>query len=286
MENGPMIPLGFFAEIITLQNTESFEEHHFSADWSSEELHAFIRERPNWRIRIQEVLTPHYEADEEPSLADAFDTKLTPYPSTVTLGDQSFTVGEYRMNPNWVKMENKAIYDPTEEGWKRTPVTTADLDTRDHFASEVRALHPTQEDRIETALREVNARLGDDRIELAQRIEATDAKLDDLMIQVNEILRQLDTTGMIHHTIGPIKLDQLPDAKETDADYALCLEYMGGPEDFDPNEYAAIVFERRFDLRMSEDGYYWHRMNVEHEDGPSLSDERYVGTLSPYAQEK
>ena len=30
--------------------------------------------------------------------------------------------------------------------------TTADLDARDHFASEVRALHPTQLDRIEKKL--------------------------------------------------------------------------------------------------------------------------------------
>ena len=43
---------------------------------------------------------------------------------------------------------------------KDWPVTTADLDARDvmdsefgdHFASEVRALHPTQEDRIEKKL--------------------------------------------------------------------------------------------------------------------------------------
>ena len=65
MDNdGPMIPLGFFSEIITMRNRVTGVEHHFSADWSSAELQAFIKKRPSWQIRMQEVLTPFHDAEE------------------------------------------------------------------------------------------------------------------------------------------------------------------------------------------------------------------------------
>lgn len=91
-----------------------------------------------------------FEGD-DPSLMDAFDMKLTPYTSTVKLGDHTFTTGEYRMHPKWSQMETN-IFDKDD-----LPLTTADLDQRDHFASEVRALHPTQEYRIEKLLHAIHA---------------------------------------------------------------------------------------------------------------------------------
>lgn len=49
-----------------------------------------------------------------------------------------------------------SIYEPTRDGWKvDRNATAADLDARDHFASEVRDLHPTQLDRIEKKLDEL-----------------------------------------------------------------------------------------------------------------------------------
>jgi hypothetical protein len=75
---------------------------------------------------------------------------------------------------------------------------------------------------------------------------------------------------VIERVIGPMSMGSLPEAKETEADYALVLEYVGDPDCFDPNEYAAAVFQRRFDFRINPDGYYWHRMNepVSHSVGP------------------
>lgn len=55
-------------------------------------------------------------------------------------------------------MVNMAI--PAHDTIPGPPVTIADLDTRDHFASEVRDLHPTQLDQIEKRLNEIERQLG------------------------------------------------------------------------------------------------------------------------------
>jgi hypothetical protein len=176
---------GVLQKLLVIEDRSNYRRYYLGNPdaFEAQDITAFLEKYPLCSVKVDWMIVP-LEGGEE---VGPFDTTLTPYPSTVTLGDQSFPVGEYRMHPNWSKMENKAIYEPSEEGWKRTPVTTADLDARDHFASEVRALHPTQADRIETALREVNARLGDDRIDLAQRI----SDLDSTLMGINERLDEL-----------------------------------------------------------------------------------------------
>jgi hypothetical protein len=77
-----------------------------------------------------------------------FDTTLTPYPSRITLGDYT--------TEGWKNVREYGVYPgPLPFTKEEDAATTADLDARDHFASEVRALHPTQMDRIEKMLGEV-----------------------------------------------------------------------------------------------------------------------------------
>ena len=123
---GELVELGFRVTQITLQSIMD------SSGFLVTRYHSRVS---GWR---------EVDEDDEPSLMDAFDMKLTPYTGTVTIGDHMKYITK-----DW-------------------PVTTADLDTRDHYAYEplptnpeaaaqiwgdsFRALHPTQEDRIEKKL--------------------------------------------------------------------------------------------------------------------------------------
>lgn len=80
--------------------------------------------------------------------AGPFDTTLTPYPEM----DNEYPTGVFAQSGvlETGKFETR--------GWGVR--STADLDARDHFASEVRDLHPTQFDRIEKRLNEIERQLG------------------------------------------------------------------------------------------------------------------------------
>jgi hypothetical protein len=183
---------GMLQKLLVIEDRSNYRRYYLGNPdaFEAQDITAFLEKYPLCSVKVDWMIVP-LEGGEE---VGPFDTTLTPYPSTVTLGDQSFPVGEYRMNPIWPQIKKSVedgdivAIDP-ETGAHATltnfskdpndyPATTADLDARDNFASEVRALHPTQADRIETALREVSARLGDDRIDLAQRIEAVEKKLN------------------------------------------------------------------------------------------------------------
>lgn len=89
------------------------------------------------------------EVDPEEA-AGPFDTTLTPYPE-----DDAMSPSRIRVGDQYYPIDAGTF---TTEGWALK--TTADLDARDHFASEVRELHPTQLDRIEKRLNEIERQLG------------------------------------------------------------------------------------------------------------------------------
>lgn len=111
--------------------------------------------------------------DTTPGHYPEMDVSLTAQPTRIKLGD--FTT------EGWKNVRDYAIYDRIKQhiddgeivamdlktgahsaltNFTMPEPTAADLDARDHFASEVRDLHPTQLDRIEKRLAEIERQLG------------------------------------------------------------------------------------------------------------------------------
>jgi hypothetical protein len=174
---------GMLQKLLVIESRHGTQRYYLGNpdDFEAQDITAFLQKYPGHAVKVEWMIVP-LEGGEEvgPFDTTTWDYPLTPYPHQVRLGD--FTT------EGWKNVREYGVYPgPLPFTKEADSATTADLDARDHFASEVRALHPTQEDRIETALREVNARLGDDRIDLAQRI----SDLDSTLMGINERLDEL-----------------------------------------------------------------------------------------------
>ena len=156
-----------YKKLIIFEDPANFERTYYLEGMDNDDWLQVINRHNSFRVWTESVAVP--DDDDEPSLMDAFDTKLTPYTSTVTLGDYSFPAGSFGVSPLWSQIKQSAkdgdivAVDPltgshaTLTNFSKDPndypATAADLDASgNHFASEVRALHPTQEDRIEKKL--------------------------------------------------------------------------------------------------------------------------------------